>query len=107
MHVTYMLVVPHFCQDGEAVVCRILPCGSCVESWPGAAKEWNATVLRIENVSKLGVRVRSAIRWFDPSLGEPIKGGEPLVVLDCRLEEVHNILMLTVQGPVTRDIDWW
>jgi len=100
-----MFIVPNFRQNSIAVVCSVFASSSGVESWSRAAKEWNATGLLEENVSHVGVGVRSEVGWNDTLVRKPFSSWEPLVVLDGRFEEINHVLVLSIQWSVARNVD--
>jgi hypothetical protein len=101
--VTYVFVVPHFTECGESVIGAVLTSSRSVVSWPVASNKWHATVVLEQHITDGGVGVTSLVGRRNVCVLEPLKCGESLVVLDGRLEEVHDLLMFAVHGRADHD----
>lgn len=100
-----MHVVPHLAEDSTAIVKRALTRSSLVVAWTAAADVWNGASLLGQGIVELREGVPSLVGWLDAVVGQHVVSRELLVVLDHSLEEVNNILVLSVFGTVAWDIE--
>jgi hypothetical protein len=100
-----VLVVPHFAEDSVSVVRRPLSGLGGIEARARAAEEGDAAVLLGQDVAYGCVAVRGAVGGDNVLCLEPLVRGEALVVLDCRLEEVDDFLVLAVLRAVAGDVE--
>jgi hypothetical protein len=103
--VTYVFVVPHFTERGEAVVCAVLTSSRSVVSWPIASDERHATVVLEQDVADCRVGVPGLVGRRDLCVLKPFECRESLVVLDGRFEEIHNFFVFAVHGPVAWHVE--
>lgn len=99
-----MLIVPHLAQNGVASVSRVLTSFGGVEPGSRATQERDTAVLVMEDVYEVRVRVSGRVGGCDSFCREPIEGWKVLVVLDGCLEEIDDILVLAVLGPIARKV---
>ena len=99
-----MLIVPDLAENGVASVGCVLASLGGVEPGSRATQERDTAVLLMKDVYEFGVRVSGGVGRCDAFCREPVESWEVLVVLDCCLEEVNDILVLAVLGPIARNV---
>lgn len=99
-----MHVVPHLREHGAAVVQAALAGLGGVVLGTRAADVREHAVFLGECALDVGEGVGGAVGRVDALAGQPAPGGQRLEVGDDGLEEVDEVLVLAVKGPVALDV---
>ena len=70
-----------------------------------APNEWQPTVLLLQHLCNLLVRVCRLVGWLDVCGLEPLEGRHFLVVLDCGFEEIDDLFVLLVGRAVAGGVE--
>jgi hypothetical protein len=103
---TYVHVVPHLADDCAATVCAVLRHALLggVVSGARASHVWHRTRLLGQLALDVAQGVGGAVAGRDLGFLQPAPGREALVVLDCGLEELDDLLVFDVVGSVAGDV---
>lgn len=100
-----VVIVPHFGHDGLAVVERPFARSGLVVPGSAAADVRKSAKLALQRLLEVFQRVRSFVGRLDTTVCEPIVGRQTDEVLDGRLEEVHDLLVLPVLRAVAFGVE--
>ncbi len=99
-----MAIIPHLAHHRATSVGTVLPCLGRVVPGPGAPYVGCGAVLLRQLALNVRQGILSAVTGRDLRLAQPRPGRKALVVLDRGLEEVDDLLVLTILRSIARDI---
>lgn len=95
-----MEVVPDLVHDSPSIVGRVCAGDSLVISGAAASNVWQRAVAIGQSGLEVAEGVGGGVAWSDAGGEKEAPGRQAAVVHDCGLEEVDNLLVLDVFGPV-------